>query len=192
MTPGVHQRPQPHRRRGHSFELDQCLTEPGHRFAELGGLVGGPGLGHRSLRRSGVVLAPAVLAQGLRQRALLPAPLTLLEATVGFGERLVDLDQLFHAKLVVLDLLDVPDRLVERTHRAVVVSGAQLGPPTIESRALLEIGARHRVLHELDARKISRDLLHRGAPAAQQTDESEAGQRAAGAHCSMNRPLLKS
>jgi hypothetical protein len=62
----------------------------------------------------------------------------------------------------------------------------------IEIRALLERGARHGVLHELDARKISRELLHRGAPAAQQTDENEAGQSAAGVHCSMNRPLLKS
>jgi hypothetical protein len=102
------------------------------------------------------------------------------------------LDQLLHAEPIVLDLLDVPDSLVKRTHRTLIVASANLGTPTTQIGAPFEIGARHSVLDELDARKISCEVLHRGAPAAQQTDENDTGENAAEVHCSMNLPLLKS
>src|SRR6266571_5133305 len=177
MTPGVDQRPQPQRRRGLSFDLDQRLTKPGHRFAEVGRLVSGLGLGQSSLRWPGLILAPPVFGEGLRQGALLRAPLILAEAGIGLGESLVDFDQLFQA---------------ERAHCRVVFKGAELSQPSIETCPLLTVGSRHRVLHELDARKIPRELLRSGAAPAQKTDESEKPYRTGRVHCSMNRPILKS
>src|SRR5882724_1028819 len=169
MTPGVDQRPQPQRRRGLSFDLDQRLTKPGHRFAEVGRLVGGLGLGQSSLRWSGLILAPP-----------------------GLGEGLVDFDQLFKAERALVDQLDIPYRLTQRAHCGVVFKDAELSQPSIETCPLLTVGSRHRVLHELDARKIPRELLRSGAAPAQKTDESEKPYRAGRVHCSMNRPVLKS
>src|SRR6266850_2994492 len=192
MTPGVDQRPQPQRRRGLSFDLDQRLTKPGHRFAEVGRLVGGLGLGQCSLRWSGLILAPPVFGEGLRQGALLRAPLILAEAGIGLGEGLVDFDQLFQAERALVDQLDIPYRLTQQAHCGVVFKGAELSQPSIETYPLLTVGSRHRVLHELDARKIPRELLRSGAAPAQKTDESEKPYRAGRVHCSMNRPELKS
>src|SRR5207253_505332 len=61
--------------------------------------------------------------------------------------------------------------------------------PVIRSRSR---GARHRVLHELDARQVSRELPRGGAAAAQKTDETEKPNGAVGVHGSRNRPVLKS
>ena len=104
----------------------------------------------------------------------------------------MDFDQLFQAKRGLVDQLDVPHRLAQRACGGVVFTGAKLAQPAIETLPKLAVGARHRVLHELDAGQIAREFLRGGATSGQQTHETEKPHRAPGVHCSMNRPVLKS